>query len=691
MAIKYIIDNANNSLATQSISGTLSVSNLTISGITSSTGLTKYVVVDDDGNTFHQAGGGGASLTVADYDTGVTFSNVQNIIFRGGTVNVPSGGGTAKGVLSTGTSPTVVVWIPAPPQAVYASHFNTTDGNTTGTVTRTLSTSTVRISTPTSEGNPFETGGWAGTNQAATIASTPIFTTGGLVTGFSGTSSGDARIIVDVFKADGTSTFSTYTTPTLYQNATHTNSAGITVTIGSYAIDDSGFPSIYTTKYKASVSVSVNMATIFAANSLDGGRYSVRVRFITDTITDGGSTYTVTSSSVFYDTNPNTPSISGTSTIIESTNSSNILTKHISGVEYYITGSQFELTTTGINNLNKNTQGFSGGTSKNFTATGTNYNLPTLNLTAWSNSTGTFIGWLNNYDNTGITFSYTSWAISSSSTFRYRGAAAVASAQPFDPWGSGTSNNSSGASVLIDQVSDNSTRLGESFNGENERLVRGSSTFSAWNSTATLGTAISNQTGTGPFCDACVVGGYLVRPDNYFLSAGLSTLQPNLTSYKPDKNGANPNYSSHTQIATYHRRFYTTLTKNITSFFMSFSGTHTGYTDFYSALAASQLKVYIRRISSPTGNYGPTAPPLSLHGGVYDIGSYLDGNSGVDTPSSFIRNTGSGNTISATLGGDVANVGFWMELQIVNSAIKIDYINVTLTFDDASSDSATVV
>ncbi len=55
---------------------------------------------------------------------------------------------------------------------------------------------------------------------------------------------------------------------------------------------------------------------------------------------------------------------------------------------------------------------------------------------------------------------------------------------------SGTANNSSGASILIDQKSDDSTRLGESFNGETERLVRGSSTFSAWDSTATLGTSI---------------------------------------------------------------------------------------------------------------------------------------------------------------------------------------------------------
>lgn len=706
MSIKYIIDNADNSLGTQSISGTLSVSNLSITDIKSTTGLTKYVVVDDDGNTFHQAGGGGGtSLTVADYDTGLTFSNVSNIIFRGGTVNTP--GGTATGVLTTGPSPTVVVWIPAPPQAVYASHFNTTDGNTTGTTTRSLSIATVRISTPTSEGTPFETGSapntaWSGTDQPATTNSTPVFTTGGQVTGFSANSGGDARIIVDVFRANGTATFSTYTTPTLYQNSSNSNGAGITVTIGSYATDDSGFPAIYTTKYKATVSVSVNMATIFAAYSLDGGRYHVRIKFITDTVTDGGNTYTYTASDVFYDTNPNTPSIGGSTTIVESTTPSNILTKHISGVEYYIAGSQFELTTTGVNNLNKNTQGYANGTTKNFTITGPNYNLPQRDLQAWSSSYGTFIGWLNNYNNTGVTYSYTSWAISSSSTFRYRGSGAVATSQDFDPWGSSSISSSTSASVLIDEVSDNSTRLGESFNGETERLVRGSSTFSTWNSTSTLGTAISNQTGTGPFCDACLVGGYLVRPDKYFLSAGLSTLQPNLTSYKPDKGGANPDYSGagYQTIATYHRRFYTSganLVKNIPSFIVTFSGSWpSGYPDANSALAASQLKVYIRRISSPTGNFGPTASGLALHGGLYNSGSpgtpFDDGAGGVDSLGSLIRTGvgGNNNIINGTFGGYPANVGFWMEIQIVNSDIKLDYVNVTLTFSDSSTDSSPV-
>jgi len=655
----------------------------------------------EDGNfAWVTPGAAATNLSVSDYNNGTTFSNIENIIFRGGLVSTPNYGGTAMGVLAGAptSSNTVTVWIPAPPQAVYASHFNTTDGNTNGITNRTLSTSIVRISTPTSEGAPFETGGWAGTNQAATTTTTPIFQTSGLVTGFSGTASGDSRIIVDVYKANGTATFSTYTTSVLYQNGAHTDSAGISVTIGSYAVDDSGFPSIYTTKYKATVSVSVNMATIFTANGLDGGRYHVRVRHITDTLTDGGNTYTYTSSDVFYDTNPNTPSIDGSTTIIESTTPGNIVTKHISGVEYYTTGSQFELTADGVNNLNKNTQGYSNGVTKNFTITAPNYNLPTTHLQAWSPSVGTFIGWLNNYNNTGVTYSYTSWAISSSSTYRYRGAGAIATSQDFDPWGNGVVSNSSAHSVLIDQVPDGSTRLGDSFNGENERLKREAS-YTTWDSTLPLGTGLSNQTGAGPFCDACIVGGYLVRPDKYWLSAGLSILQPNLTTYKPDKGGLNPDYSgvAYGTTATYHRRFYTASALNIPSFVITFSGQWpSGYPNANSALVASQLKVYIRRIASSTGDFGYSANPLALHGALYNSGApgtpFNDGASGVDTLGSLIR-TGVGannNIINGTFGGKSATTGFWIEVQLVNPDIKLDYINVTLTFANGTTDSAPV-
>jgi hypothetical protein len=211
-----------------------------------------------------------------------------------------------------------------------------------------------------------------------------------------------------------------------------------------------------------------------------------------------------------------------------------------------------------------------------------------------------------------------------------------------------------------------------------------------------LGASISNQTGTGPFCDACVVGGYLVRPDKYFLTdPSTSTIQANLTTYNPNTGGLNlnPDYSGvgYQTKSTYHRRFYTSSMKNITSFIMTFGGFSTGYTDFTSALSSSQLKVYIRRESSGSGgSSGHSANPLSLHGGSYDFASFNDGASGIDTLGSLIRTSTSGNAVSGTFGLYSANVGFWMELQIIDPAIKIDYINVTLTFDDATTDSSAV-
>jgi len=60
------------------------------------------------------------SITMQDHNTGQSFTNVQNIIVRGGAVNIP--GGTANGGLATTTGAnTVTVWIPAPS---YALPFN---------------------------------------------------------------------------------------------------------------------------------------------------------------------------------------------------------------------------------------------------------------------------------------------------------------------------------------------------------------------------------------------------------------------------------------------------------------------------------------------------------------------------------------------------------------------------------------
>ncbi len=99
---------------------------------------------------------------------------------------------------------------------------------------------------------------------------------------------------------------------------------------------------------------------------------------------------------MYFDSNPSTPSINGTTTIVESSTPANIITKYLSGVQYYTitsgNGSQFELDVSDIDNFNANTQGRGGDDDWNFRAIGTNYGLPTLQLEAWGPSVGTFTG-----------------------------------------------------------------------------------------------------------------------------------------------------------------------------------------------------------------------------------------------------------------------------------------------------------
>jgi len=587
----------------------------------------------------------------------------------------------------SGTAGQVNVYIPTPS---FASHYNTTDGTTTGTVNETLSRSTVRISTPTTEGNPFKTGGWAGTDKPATIQTTPVYSpiagANGLITGFSGSSAGDAILEVFVYDADGSTLLASYTTPTLYQNDVHTSigaNAGITVTITNHATD--------TSKFKANISTSVNMATIFTTNTLDGGKYNVKTVMTTDTNTDGGTAYTALEAAVFYDTNLSTPSINGAMTIVENTGALQV--KHLSGVEYYKLGSQFMVDITDMDNLNANTQGYANGVTRNFRITGTEYGLTSYNLKAWLPSQGSMVGWTNQYNVQDVAFDWDSWPITAVD-YRYRGALANGTAVSSDPWGNSAVKNSGNKLVLIDTVDDLPTNLGESFNNESERLVRGSSAYAAWNSTLSLadGTQTPNGTGSGSFSNACTVGSYIVRADKYFMTdPNTSTIEPDLALYKPNSLGTNPNYTGITGTGVYHRRFYTSSVKTITNVRLDFAGdAGTSGSNFGQAIADSKLRIYIRRIATnASGNVGFSAAPLSVHGGLYDSGLFNDGNSGVDSTGSLVRTVTNPLNVSFTFGGPstLAVTGFWAEIQLVDSTIELESINVTLTFGDNTTES----
>ena len=300
--------------------------------------------------------------------------------------------------------------------------------------------------------------------------------------------------------------------------------------------------------------------------------------------------------------------------------------------------------------------------------------------------------WTNQFDVQNVAFIYDTWAINNTN-YRFRNTDAFAQANVYDPWDVGNTVNSTGASILVDTYSTtgNSNTLRERFDDEQYRLERTGS-YSAFNPVATLtATGLANQTGSSsPFCQACTVGSNVVQPHKFFKDNGDSPsygqLTGSLASYKPDKSGTNPDYSGagYQVTSTYHRLFHTTgsLTDPIASFEFEFNGDFVG-ASAYEDLVNENIKIYIRKEnqSGGGGNTGYSAVPLSLHGSA-PFTTILDPPSGVDTASAACRTTVSGpnNTISGTFGGFNATEGFYMELQIVNAAVRINQIIIKLIY-----------
>lgn len=607
----------------------------------------------------------------------------------------------------SGGDPCIIdVYIPKP---TFASHYNTIDGTTTATVSEGgLSRKNLRVSSPTTEGNPYGVNGWDnGTLRSCTKFSTPTIqpgqSAGQLVTGFSGDVTGDATLKVEVYDANGTSLLATFTTPTMYQTQSFTSSganAGITVGVTNHAAD--------TTKFKANISTSVNMSTIFGNQvpARDGGRYNIKTTFTTDSTTDGTGPYTFIQSSVFYDTGSITLPTVASMTMTEST----VLSKHISGVEYYILGSQFDVLVNDIDILNPNTQGFNNGSSYNLNIEATDYGVTPYNIPMWNpNSVGgisgaTTPGWDNFYDTNNIDFNWDSWPITAS-PFRYRGAAANGISAVYHPWSAtGTSVNSGVKSILIDTVNDNAGQRTESFNGESERLFRNGTAYAAWNSTTALVNSAPNynyQSIAPTVSEACCVGSYLVRADKYFLTDPSGQLNPDLALYKPNVGGANPNYTSLTNPAVFSRRWYTTSnpTKPITKLTMTFAGDAGVSGNFLAALLARNILIYVRRTGSTNGGaVGYAANPTILHAapgnpnsGEYDSNQYDDAAGGTDlVGAQMMQTTGVNSVVDGVFGssgspGDCIG-GFWTDIIIVDPTIEIEALSCVITFNDGSSE-----
>lgn len=543
----------------------------------------------------------------------------------------------------------VNIFIPTP---TFLSHWNTSDGaNGDQSVVEGQSRTSAHISAPAGgEGTPFNTGGWAGTDQDAATTAAVGFTTPANTTGFGG----DSTATINVYDADGVSLLETYTTPVLDGVALHNSPSGnITVAITGYGPDS--------LRFQAKMAVTVNIGAILTNAGLAGGRYHVAITHDTDSATDGSS-HTYTQSDVFLDANPTTPSISGAVTIAET--GGGIQTKHLSGLEYYVLNSQFTANIIGIDDLNENTS----RVDSNLVLNGAEYGLATLNQCPFGAGAGSFTGWTNNHDVAGVGYTNTTWAISQAN-YRYMGPTANIVATPQDPWAAGGSQLSANALVLIDTWTITSTDLFEGFDDEARREDPASFPGAGtWVSSNALLAGEAQQ-----------YDSYLLVPNTttYVRSDGPSSPNADWTLYKPDVGGANPDYSALGAPVDYGRRF-TQAPGLIPSFTIVFSGVFAAG-DALADLIAGNLEVYVYRIDAPSGgNFGPPPGntfPLRVHE-PFNLAFWDDG---VTVPGSGIREGSSvGNTINCTFGpGTPASIGFYGWVRIINPGTQLDSMSVT--------------
>ena len=452
-------------------------------GLTLSSGATLSVLVDNTtigfnvNNELTVLGASASSwkLSVADYNTGTTYSNIENIIFRGGVINVPVGV-TAGAVLVTPNDPvTVTVWIPKPD---YVGYF---------TPSLSVSTTNRYIATPTSNtyssapGNTgsYATGTWIPSTDFTGSTTRPsIGNAVSSVTAFSEAEFAcfdlNTTLQFELFDSDGSEirglTISLTTAGTYNSSPT-----GISITVNSFAPNND--------RYKANVTGTINISSIFP----NGGKFTGwRVTHYNSGDGPGAGSPLVTgvykyetTSGYFWDNDlsPSSANLSGTVVFDELTPT----LVYYSGVAFYDTGSTFALTASGVNLLNDIT--FPSTKQIDFSTT----NMSTTGtLDGHSNGTkaaGTAItGWNLNWDKSGLTYSKTStvnatgaWipGFSTNNTISSSGISRVTSTL-YD-WATVGSYNSGFKAMLFDTYSSSSkTYNNDPLESENGRLLTGS-------------------------------------------------------------------------------------------------------------------------------------------------------------------------------------------------------------------------
>jgi hypothetical protein len=443
----------------------------------------------DSGGT----GSGSGSLEV--FDEGVSLGSFTEMNFVGADIQATANGSQA------------IIFSPVPTNA---SFFNQNLG-TTNAVVPNISVTTRNVSNPTSEGTPFKKGSWsAGQSISATNSGTWVYTPPGAFSIFnSSTTTFRARL----YDSDGTTVLNEHLfTITGNYSATVNN---ITINITGF-VADSG-------KFKANISISYALSIILS----NGGRVSVELRH--DNATDG--IFTKTQNDIFYDSNNNLASGSGLS-ISESAGF--VVTRPLSGILYYTTGSRFTSAIADLDYLN----------DRSYPSTQVIVDAPLYGLSAISITGAGLTGWTNAWDNTNASYLNTNWQISTSnySTITTVGQ----STGVIQDWSNVPLTSTANSPILVDTYSDNSTRIYEDFRSESRRLTSSYGTWDGTNSLLTYDGSLGLQ----------VAQSRLIYP-----TLNFSTYNPNL--------GTQYNYSTASSNRVYYSSFYkvgTSFTNGIFTF-----------------------------------------------------------------------------------------------------------------------------
>jgi hypothetical protein len=353
-------------------------------------------------STGGSGGGGTFSLTVEDYLTGDSFTDINKIIFRGNTVVVHPSGATAVGVSVTGQSPEITVWIPAPN---YVTAFNPTI-DTSGSL-RYTALSTTQSYTQSVAPGTFGLGTWTplsdfmansasvGTTRKTKNGIVPFspFNNSGV---FSCENNTSTSMVFEVFKEDGTVVRTKTITPLNLATCGQTyatddsGKTGMSITLGAFSNDQDKFKI-------ASLSTSVDCQYIFP----NGGRLKCRI-----TYNNGSYTIVKNTEEFFYDND-----VAPSSSIVGAVEFDELVatTKHFSGILFYKEGSTFAMTASNIDMLNDSTF----PTTKQidfepFNLSMSNSSGNPLNGHADGTKSGVgsaITGWNINWDNKGLTFS----------------------------------------------------------------------------------------------------------------------------------------------------------------------------------------------------------------------------------------------------------------------------------------------